>query len=179
VEGYVGQTAQKTQEVVDSALGGVLFIDEAYTLTNKKENGDYGQEAVDTLLKRMEDDRDSFVVIAAGYTEPMEEFLESNPGLRSRFSKTIEFEDYSPEELFEILTSMCRAQDFHLTPEAEEEVRNHFVRIVEEKEDNFANAREARNYFERCIERQANRLIHDTNIQRTELMTLVLEDVKE
>jgi len=179
VEGYVGQTAQKTQEVIDSALGGVLFIDEAYTLTNKKDSSDYGQEAVDTLLKRMEDDRDSFVVIAAGYTEPMEQFLESNPGLRSRFSKTIEFEDYSPDELFQILESMCKSQDFHLTPEAEAEVRRHFTQIVDEKEEHFANAREVRNFFERCIERQANRLIRDTNIARTELMTLVPEDVTE
>ncbi len=179
VEGYVGQTAQKTQEVIDSALGGVLFIDEAYTLTNKKESGDYGQEAVDTLLKRMEDDRDSFVVIAAGYTDQMEEFLESNPGLRSRFSKTIEFEDYSAEELSTILIAMCAAHDFRLTEEAEAEVRRHFEDLVEEKEENFANAREARNYFERCIERQANRLVSDPDFDRNEVMTLTLSDVTE
>ena len=179
VEGYVGQTAQKTQEVIDKALGGVLFIDEAYTLTNNKDSGDYGQEAVDTLLKRMEDDRDKFVVIVAGYTEPMEEFLESNPGLRSRFSKFIEFEDYSEEELYTIFLSMCEAQDYHVTEDAKEILKAHFRRIVEEKDENFANAREVRNFFERCIERQANRLVDCDNIDRTEIMTFTAEDVRE
>jgi SpoVK/Ycf46/Vps4 family AAA+-type ATPase len=179
VEGFVGQTAQKTQEVIDSAIGGVLFIDEAYTLTNKKENGDYGQEAVDTLLKRMEDDRDSFVVIAAGYTEPMEEFLGSNPGLRSRFSKTIEFDDYSADELYQILMSMCESQDFRLTPEADAAVKEHFREMVDEKEEHFANAREVRNFFERCIERQANRLVKDAEIGLGDITTFTIEDVTE
>ncbi len=179
VEGYVGQTAQKTQEVIDSALGGVLFIDEAYTLTNQKESGDYGQEAVDTLLKRMEDDRDSFIVIVAGYTEPMEEFLESNPGLRSRFNKFIEFEDYSAEELNTIFVSMCERQDFHLTDEAKEKVQVYFQKMVEEKDENFANAREVRNFFERCIERQANRLVRAGEINRTGITTFDVEDVTE
>ena len=179
VEGYVGQTAQKTQEVIDKALGGVLFIDEAYTLTNNKESGDYGQEAVDTLLKRMEDDRDKFVVIVAGYTEPMEEFLESNPGLRSRFSKFIEFADYSDEELYTIFISMCEAQDYHVTEDAKEILKEHFRRIVEEKDVNFANAREVRNYFERCIERQANRLVHEESLDRSDIMTFTVEDVTE
>ena len=179
VEGFVGQTAQKTQEVIDSAIGGVLFIDEAYTLTNKKENGDYGQEAVDTLLKRMEDDRDSFVVIAAGYTEPMEEFLGSNPGLRSRFSKTIEFDDYSADELYQILMSMCESQDFRLTPEADAAVKEYFREMVDEKEEHFANAREVRNFFERCIERQANRLVKDAEIGLGDITTFTIEDVTE
>ena len=179
VEGYVGQTAQKTQEVIDSAMGGVLFIDEAYTLTNKKENGDFGQEAVDTLLKRMEDDRDSFVVIAAGYTEPMEEFLQSNPGLRSRFSKFIDFADYTEEELFEIFTSMCDAQDFHMTEEAEEEVKDYFHRLVEDKEEHFANGREVRNFFERSVERQANRLVTEPSLDRNVVTTFTKEDVTE
>ena len=179
VEGYVGQTAQKTQEVIDSAIGGVLFIDEAYTLTNQKESGDYGQEAVDTLLKRMEDDRDSFVVIVAGYTEPMEEFLESNPGLRSRFSKFIEFSDYSADELDTIFESMCERQDFKLTEEAREKVKKQFQRMVEKKDQNFANAREVRNFFERCIERQANRLVKDQDINIHEITTMTLDDVTE
>ena len=179
VEGYVGQTAQKTQEVIDKALGGVLFIDEAYTLTNNKENGDYGQEAVDTLLKRMEDDRDKFVVIVAGYTEPMEEFLESNPGLRSRFSKFIEFADYSPEELYTIYLSMCKAQDYHVAENAQERLKEHFRKIVEEKDTNFANAREVRNFFERCVERQANRLVEEDDFDRANIMTFNEEDVTE
>ena len=179
VEGYVGQTAQKTQEVIDSAMGGVLFIDEAYTLTNKKENGDFGQEAVDTLLKRMEDDRDSFVVIVAGYTEEMEEFLQSNPGLRSRFSKFIEFADYTEEELYTIFSSMCADQDFHLTPEADQEVRRYFHRLEEEKDEHFANGREVRNFFERSVERQANRLVRETSFDRSVITTFTKEDVTE
>ena len=179
VEGYVGQTAQKTQEVIDSAMGGVLFIDEAYTLTNKKENGDFGQEAVDTLLKRMEDDRDSFIVIVAGYTEPMEEFLQSNPGLRSRFNKFIEFEDYSEEELYRIFISLCTDKDYHLTEDADSTVREHFHNMVEDKEEHFANAREVRNFFERCIERQANRLVMEESFDRAMVTTFTKEDVTE
>ena len=179
VEGYVGQTAQKTQEVIDSAMGGVLFIDEAYTLTNKKENGDFGQEAVDTLLKRMEDDRDSFIVIVAGYTEPMEEFLQSNPGLRSRFNKFIEFEDYSEEELYQIFISLCTDKDYHLTEDADSTVRKHFHNMVENKDEHFANAREVRNFFERCIERQANRLVMEESFDRAMVTTFTKEDVTE
>ncbi len=179
VEGYVGQTAAKTQEVIDSAMGGILFIDEAYTLTNNKESGDFGQEAVDTLLKRMEDDRDSFVVIVAGYTGPMEEFLQSNPGLRSRFNKFIEFEDYSEEELFTIFESMCSAQDFHLTEDAEKTVKEYFRKLEEDKDEHFANGREVRNFFERCIERQANRLVNETNFDREVVTTFTKEDVTE
>ena len=179
VEGYVGQTAAKTNEVIDSAMGGVLFIDEAYTLTNKKESGDFGQEAVDTLLKRMEDDRKDFVVIVAGYTEPMEEFLESNPGLRSRFNKFIDFSDYSPQELYNIFYSMCSSHDFHLDEEADATVKAYFEKIVEEKTEHFANAREVRNFFERCIERQANRLVKDTKMDMSEITTFTAADVRE
>ena len=114
VGGYIGQTAAKTAEVVDEAIGGILFIDEAYALTVGKGDGDFGQEAVDTLLKAMEDNRDSLIVIVAGYPDLMEEFLSSNPGLRSRFSRFILFEDYTPEELFEILLSMCKKQEYIL-----------------------------------------------------------------
>ncbi len=179
VEGYVGQTAQKTQEVIDSAMGGILFIDEAYTLTNKKESGDFGQEAVDTLLKRMEDDRDSFVVIVAGYTGPMEEFLQSNPGLKSRFNKFIEFSDYTEGELFEIFDSMCKSQDFHMTDDARGIVQEYFRKLEETKDEHFANAREVRNFFERCIERQANRLVQDLKMDRTDITTFTAEDVTE
>lgn len=116
--GYIGQTATKTAEVIESALGGVLFIDEAYTLTNGKGQGDFGQEAVDTLLKGMEDHRDDLVVIVAGYTELMEEFLDSNPGLRSRFNKFINFEDYTAEEEVEILINNCKKQEYMLSRDA-------------------------------------------------------------
>ena len=134
---------------------------------------------MDTRLKRMEDDRDSFVVIVAGYTEPMEEFLESNPGLRSRFSKVIEFEDYTEEELRTIFNRMCEDQDYHLAEDTEEMLNRYFHRMVEEKDENFANAREVRNYFERCIERQANRLVEEGVTDKAEFMTFRASDLTE
>ena len=128
--GYIGQTATKTAEVIESALGGVLFIDEAYTLTNGKGQGDFGQEAVDTLLKGMEDHRDDLVVIVAGYTELMDEFLDSNPGLRSRFNKFINFEDYTAEEEVEILINNCKKQEYMLSRDALEEARRFFTDLA-------------------------------------------------
>lgn len=117
VAGYVGQTALKTKEKVDEAMGGILFIDEAYTLA--KGGNDFGQEAIDTILKAMEDNRDSFVVIVAGYPEPMDHFLESNPGLKSRFNKSILFEDYTEHELFSIFEFSCQKYGMHLSDEAQ------------------------------------------------------------
>ena len=178
VEGYVGQTARKTSEVIDNALGGVLFIDEAYTLTNAEGN-DFGQEAVDTLLKRMEDDRDDLVVIVAGYTDEMKDFIDSNPGLKSRFNKFIEFPDYSGEELFSIFKLMCDNQDYSLTGDSSDFVKQFLNEMVSVKTKNFANAREVRNYFERCIERHANRIVQIANIDANVLTTVKLEDVKE
>lgn len=179
VEGYVGQTATKTSEVIDSAIGGVLFIDEAYTLTNNKEKGDYGQEAVDTLLKRMEDDRDKFVVIVAGYTDPMNEFVDSNPGLKSRFSKFIEFPDYSGDELMAIFREMLQPMKFVLDSEAEEEVQRKLFGMAALHEENFANGREVRNFLDRCIERQANRLAKNPALKVEDLLTFTIEDVQE
>lgn len=159
VGGYIGQTATKTAEVVEEAIGGILFIDEAYALTVGKGDGDFGQEAVDTLLKAMEDNRDSLIVIVAGYPDLMEEFLSSNPGLRSRFSRFILFEDYTPEELFEILLSMCKKQEYILSDEAGEVVKEFLRRRCANKPDNFANARDVRNLLERAITNQAARVI--------------------
>ncbi len=159
VGGYIGQTAAKTAEVVDEAIGGILFIDEAYALTVGKGDGDFGQEAVDTLLKAMEDNRDSLIVIVAGYPDLMEEFLSSNPGLRSRFSRFILFEDYTPEELFEILLSMCKKQEYILSDEAGEAVKEFLRQRCADKPDNFANARDVRNLLERAITNQAARVI--------------------
>ncbi len=178
VEGYVGQTAQKTSKVCDEAMGGVLFIDEAYTLTNS-DGQDFGQEAVDTLLKRMEDNRADFVVIVAGYTEQMKEFIDSNPGLKSRFSKFIEFPDYTGEELHKIYDLMCYSQDYVLTKEANEYVREHLSEMALSGEENFANAREVRNFFERCVERQAGRIVGEDMIDANALTTFKLEDVRE
>ena len=178
VEGYVGQTAQKTSKVCDEAMGGVLFIDEAYTLTSS-EGQDFGQEAVDTLLKRMEDNRADLVVIVAGYTEQMEDFIDSNPGLKSRFNKFIEFPDYTGNELHQIYDLMCYSQDYVLTGEADEYVKKHLEEMSLSDDENFANAREVRNYFERCVERQATRIVSSDNIDANALTTFRLEDVVE
>lgn len=178
VEGYVGQTAQKTAKVCDEAMGGVLFIDEAYTLTNA-EGEDFGQEAVDTILKRMEDNRKDLIVIVAGYTEEMKKFIESNPGLKSRFNKFIEFPDYAGDELIQIFNLMCDSQDYVMNKEAREYIDQYLRHIAEKHEKHFANAREVRNYFERCVERQATRVVSEPNIDANSLTTLKLPDVEE
>ena len=156
VAGFVGQTAIQVREVVTKALGGVLLVDEAYSLARGDER-DFGQEAIDTLVKLMEDHRDDFVVIAAGYPEEMVEFVESNPGLRSRFPKTIYFPDYSTDELVQIFTSMCESLRYTCTPEAEERLRAYFDGQTRDK--GFGNARLARNLFEAACARQASRLV--------------------
>ncbi len=158
VSGYVGQTATKTTKVIEKALGGVLFIDEAYSLTAKKGENDFGQEAVDTLLKGMEDNRDNLVVIVAGYTDLMEEFLDSNPGLRSRFNRFIFFDDYNATELTAIFESMCKKNQFKISQEARDKIELSFALRIQNKPENFANAREARNLFEKAVVNQANRL---------------------
>ena len=178
VEGYVGQTAQRTAKVCDEAMGGILFIDEAYTLTNA-EGEDFGQEAVDTILKRMEDNRQDFIVIVAGYTDEMREFINSNPGLKSRFNKFIEFPDYSGEEMIKIFDLMCVSQDYVLNKEATDYVAEHLRDLAENHEEHFANARGVRNYFERCIERQATRVVSEPNIDANSLTTFKLPDVIE
>lgn len=159
VGGYIGQTATKTMDVIDEAIGGILFIDEAYALTVGKGEGDFGQEAVDTLLKAMEDNRDSLIVIVAGYPDLMEQFLSSNPGLRSRFSRFIEFEDYTPEELYDIMLGMCKKQEYVLSAEAESFVKEFLSDRCANKPDNFANARDVRNFLEHAITNQAARVI--------------------
>ena len=178
VEGYVGQTAQKTAKVCDEAMGGVLFIDEAYTLTNA-EGEDFGQEAVDTLLKRMEDNRQDLIVIVAGYTDEMKTFINSNPGLKSRFNKFIEFPDYTGDEMIKIFDLMCVSQDYVMNKEATEYVAAHLQKLAVDHEEHFANAREVRNYFERCVERQATRIVSEPNIDANSLTTFKLPDVEE
>lgn len=177
VVGYIGQTASKTQEVIESALGGILFIDEAYTLTANKSEGDFGQEAVDTLLKAMEDHRDDLIVIVAGYPDLMEEFLNSNPGLRSRFNKFIFFEDYTGAELMDIFESMCKKQDYKLDEEAYEYAKAYWEDRAAHHEENFANAREVRNYMEKAISRQATRIVSMKEIDVKALETLKKEDL--
>lgn len=177
VAGYVGQTALKTQEKIDEAMGGVLFIDEAYTLA--KGGSDFGQEAIDTILKAMEDKRDSFVVIVAGYSEPMERFLESNPGLKSRFNKNIIFEDYSRAELISILKSFCAQSDMALTTEAEQDIDYYLEWLISNKPDNFANGREMRNLFETMYSNQANRLADELIISDDALTSLTVADLPQ
>lgn len=175
VAGYVGQTALKTQEKIDEAMGGVLFIDEAYTLA--KGGSDFGQEAIDTILKAMEDKRESFVVIVAGYSEPMERFLESNPGLKSRFNKNIQFEDYSKSELISILKLFCTQNDMVLTTETEQQIDCYLEWLISNKPDNFANGREMRNLFETMYLNQANRLADQVDITDEALTSLTIEDL--
>ena len=179
VEGYVGQTAIKTKEVVESALGGVLFIDEAYTLTAGKDGKDFGQEAVDMLLKMMEDNRDNLIVIVAGYTDLMQEFVDSNPGLRSRFNKYINFEDYSGDELYEIFLSMCKKQDYVPNAQGKAYAKDLLSIWAKSHDENFANAREVRNYLERSIARQASRIVELDAVSDKQLKTLTKGDLTE
>ena len=179
VSGYIGQTATKVNGVVEQALGGILFIDEAYTLTAKKGEGDFGQEAVDTLLKAMEDNRDNLVVIVAGYPDLMDEFLNSNPGLRSRFNKFIFFDDYKPDELFQILLGMAKKQDYVLSEAAKVKAKEYFEQACANKTENFANAREVRNYFEKAVSKQATRLVKNINsIDEQMLLTIEADDLE-
>ena len=178
VAGYVGQTALKTAEVIEKALGGVLFIDEAYALSVHRGESDYGQEAIDTLLKAMEDHRDDLVVIVAGYTEPMQDFLDSNPGLRSRFNKFILFEDFTPDELLEIFKSQCAKNSMEPSDAACEAAGNHFEELVERHDPSFANGRTVRNFFEDVITCQANRLASEEDLTREALVAITLEDVE-
>ena len=171
---YLGHTAPQTMQVIKSAMGGILFIDEAYTLA--KGGNDFGQEAIDTILKAMEDNRDNFVVIVAGYPEPMEQFLESNPGLKSRFNKNIMFEDYSKEELFSIFQVFCQPYQMKLSEEAERSLKTYLVWLVQNKDANFANGREMRNLFESALSNQANRLAEMPDITNDELNTIEMVD---
>ena len=177
VAGYVGQTALKTKEKIDEAMGGILFIDEAYTLA--KGGSDFGQEAIDTLLKAMEDNRENFVVIVAGYPDPMEQFLGSNPGLKSRFNKNIMFEDYTEEELLCIFNAFCKPFSMKLSIEAEHCVKEYLHWLVQHKSENFANGREMRNLFELALSNQANRLAEKTDISDEELNEITKEDLPE
>ena len=175
VAGYVGQTAIKTSKVVEKALGGVLFIDEAYALNGKGDN-DFGQEAIDTLLKAMEDHRDDLVVIVAGYDGLMEKFIQSNPGLESRFNRYLHFDDYTLDEMLEIFKMQCRKSQYTLSPDAEQDVKDF---IYDENADGvmFGNARGVRNLFEQILTAQANRLAKMESFTKDDLMTLTRDDV--
>ncbi len=175
VAGYVGQTAIKTSKVIEKAMGGVLFIDEAYALNGRSEN-DFGQEAIDTLLKAMEDHRDDLVVIVAGYTELMRKFIHSNPGLESRFNRYLEFADYTTDEMLGIFAMQCKKGFYTLDEGVEELVRDY---IEEENVDPevFGNGRGVRNIFENILVQQNNRLAAMETITREDLMMITQEDV--
>lgn len=178
VGGYVGQTAMKVQEVVNRAKGGILFIDEAYALTVNRGETDYGFEAVDTLLKAMEDNRENMIVIVAGYTDPMREFLNSNPGLQSRFNNFIDFPDYNADELQEIFLRMCSKNHLVIDEEAKLYSLSYFEKRVSQSNENFANAREVRNFFEKTLVNQANRISSAGQIfDEEEMLRISLADV--
>lgn len=177
VAGYVGQTAIKTQKKIQEAMGGILFIDEAYTLNQKDES--FGQEAIDTILKAMEDHRDEFVVIVAGYTQLMKDFVESNPGLKSRFNKFFEFPDYTADELQQIFELQCNKYQYKLTDEADAAIRKEIIRLEEQKGENFANAREVRNLFEKIITNQAARVSALEEVDEEMLSTITIDDLTD
>ena len=154
---YVGQTAVKTKNVLKRAYGGVLFIDEAYSLANGS-SVDFGKEAIDTILKEMEDKRDNLVVIVAGYDGPMETFIEANPGLRSRFKTFIHFDDYSAQELLQIFYVFCRKNQYQVSEEAQRLLTEHFEKMYAERTENFGNGRDVRNLFETIVTRQSKRV---------------------
>ena len=176
---YVGQTATKTNAIVDSALNGVLFIDEAYALVPENASNDYGQEAISTLLKRMEDDRDKLVGIIAGYTNEMKRFIDSNPGLQSRFNRYINFPDYTAKELVRIFHMYMKKNQYTISDEADEMLKEKLDYAVEHKDRNFGNARYVRNVFEKSIQMQANRLEGKSNLSDRELTEITASDIEK
>ena len=179
VAGFVGQTALKTQEVIQKAIGGVLFIDEAYALVNQDNGNDFGREVIEVLLKNMGDHRKDLVVIVAGYSQLMEKFIHSNPGLESRFNKYFYFEDYDGAQLFTILQSMCVKNGYVLTPEGEALARRELMALYEDRDENFGNARDVRNLFEQAVARQSDRVARLEAPTREQLMALRPEDLAE
>jgi len=178
---YVGQTATKTNKVIDSSIGGLLFIDEAYALSPKGIGTDFGKEAIDTLLKRMEDERGKFIVIAAGYHEPMGDFINANPGLASRFTKYIDFVDYTAQEMKEIFKSMSKSKGMTLFDDTESILDSMFLKIYQERGENFANGRTVRNIFEMVLQNQSSRvadLMEKGELKPEILNTITADDFK-
>lgn len=175
---YVGQTAVKVNKTVNSALNGILFIDEAYSLVGENKD-DFGKEAVATLIKRMEDDRDKLVLVLAGYTNEMTDFIDTNPGFKSRFNRYISFPDYTPNELFEIFESSCVKLDYHLTEEAKTKLKLVFENAYSTRDKSFGNGRFVRNVFEKVLEQQANRIAKESNLTKEVLTTITENDIIE
>ena len=177
VAGYLGQTAIKTEEIINKSLDGVLFIDEAYSLTSSSSDS-YGEEAINVLLKRMEDDRDRLVVIVAGYTGEMHTFIDSNPGLQSRFNRYIEFEDYKSEELAQIFVSLANKNEYEIDDLAKEKLTRHFESITTNKAEDFGNGRYVRNLFEKIIQEHANHISKLANPNEKDLITITADQIK-
>ena len=175
VGGYIGQTAITTDAKIQEAMGGILFIDEAYTLVKEDDPRDFGQEAVDTLLKAMEDYRDEFIVIVAGYEDLMERFINSNPGLKSRFTRNIYFPDYTADEMMKIFKCMCREYQYKLSNDAKKALTDKMISIELNKSTNFANAREVRNIFEEVVRHQASRISQNPD---SDIMLIKKEDFR-
>lgn len=173
---YVGQTAVKVNKTVNSALNGILFIDEAYSLVGENKD-DFGKEAVATLIKRMEDDRDKLVLILAGYTKEMADFIDTNPGFKSRFNRYINFPDFTSSELYKIFESNCKKLDYHLTDEAIAKLKSVFDNAYTERDKSFGNGRFVRNVFEKTLEQQANRIAKEGNLTKEILTTITEEDI--
>ncbi len=176
VAGYLGQTAIKTQKVIQEAMGGVLFIDEAYSLAGDEQDS-YGKEAIETILKAMEDHRDELVVIVAGYTDLMHKFIESNPGLSSRFSKYFEYPDYSGKELIDIFKRFCLKNGYVLEEPAAELLKSRFDELYAGRDKHFGNARTARNIFEKAINAQADRIASQDALTDSDLENITAEDI--
>lgn len=175
---YAGQTAPKTNAIIDAALDGILFVDEAYSLITDQGNDPYGHEAIQILLKRMEDDRDRLVVILAGYPVPMNRLMESNPGLASRFSRRIDFADYSPCELGQILGGMCGANQYHIKKMVQAKVMVGFDWLYRHRDEKFGNGRMVRNVFERAIRKLSNRIVDIPRLTRQLLTEFVVDDIE-
>ena len=179
VAGFVGQTAIKTSDAIKGALGGILFIDEAYALVSKDGANDFGHEAVETLLKAMEDHRDDFVVIVAGYEGLMEEFIHSNPGLESRFNRYFMFEDYSGGELNTIFDGLCTKNQYVLPDDAKEYAKKHFQTLYDDRDENFGNARSVRNFFENVVSVHSDRVSCLEKPTKDDLMTFTKADLEK
>ena len=179
VAGFVGQTALKAQEAVQKAIGGVLFIDEAYALANAGSANDFGHEAIEVILKNMEDHRKDLIVIVAGYTDRMERFIHANPGLESRFNKYFFFEDYDGGQLMDIFRSMCKKNGYTLSEEGGRFVEKDLQELYDSRDENFGNARDVRNLFEQAVARQADRVSQLEEPTKEQLMELRPEDLEE